>query len=115
MTTPATTSRSGPPAEPELPSIALADLVGAQVLAPGGRRVGKVIDVEVRPLERFRVAALIVGRFAFLGRFALVRGTTSELENVTRPRIIPWSEVERFDGSRVVLREPRAGARDEDA
>lgn len=84
--------------------IALADLIGAPVVAADGRRVGTVIDLELRPLEGFRVAAVIVGRFAFLGRFAVVRGTGSELEAVARPQVVPWSDVDRIEHGRLSLR-----------
>jgi sporulation protein YlmC with PRC-barrel domain len=78
-----------------------ADLIGARVLTPDGRKVGDVLDVELRPKDGFAVEALIVADEPALARLVLLR-------QVGPPpggdhRLVPWALVGEIDGRTIRL------------
>jgi sporulation protein YlmC with PRC-barrel domain len=91
-----------------------ADLIGARVVTPDGRKVGDVLDVELRPKDDFAVEALIVANEPALARLVLLRQVGP------RPggdhRLVPWDLVAEIDGRTIRLTaeppsEPEAGGR----
>jgi sporulation protein YlmC with PRC-barrel domain len=78
-----------------------ADLIGARVVAPNGRKLGEVLDIELRPKDAFAIEALIVADEPALARLVLVR-------QVGPPpggdhRLVPWSLVGEIDGRTIRL------------
>jgi hypothetical protein len=89
-------------------SVHVEDLIGAPVEDAAGKRVGRVVDLEVRPHENWEVTALVLGRFAFLDRFDTLRAFPYRLRGFGRERMARWADVETFEDGRVRL---RSGAR----
>jgi hypothetical protein len=78
-------------------------LIGARVVSSDGKTFGHVVDLELDPTDQFRITGLELGRFGWLDRLRLLRplahGQTS------RPlRIVAWSDVERFEGGKLICR-----------
>ena len=101
-----TTRRSRPGRAPR--TLHVEDLIGAPVEDAAGKKVGRVVDVEVRPHEDWEVTALVLGRFGFLDRFDTLRAFPYRLRGFGQERIARWAEVETFENRRIRL---RAGAR----
>lgn len=81
------------------------DLIGARVRDASGRERGRVVDLEVRPKEDWRVSALILGRFSFLDRFDLLRHIPYRLGGLgEHEERIPWEQVEAFADRTLRLR-----------
>ena len=89
-------------------SIHVEDLVGAPVIAASGRRVGYVVDIEVRPKAGWEIVALLLGRNSILDRFDILRPITYRLGGLADSQVVAWADVERFEDRRVRL---RSGAR----
>ena len=83
------------------------DLIGAEVEQADGKRVGRVVDAEVRPAAGWEVVALILGRFAFLDRLDTLRAVPYRLGGFRDEQVVAWSDVEAFDERKIRL---RAGA-----
>ena len=81
------------------------DLVAARVFTSDGDEVGRVVDIEVRPGEDWRVASLIVGRFALLDRFDLLRPVPYRLLGHGEEQVVDWADVERYEDRALWLRE----------
>lgn len=85
--------------------VLVAELVGRNVQTPAGRTIGQVIDVEL-VLERggLRVEGLELGRHGIFDRLHLLRPLAQRFADAGDPIIVPWTEVERLDGGRIVIR-----------
>lgn len=70
------------------------DLVGREVVAASGRRLGRVADLEAeRQGDDLRVVALLVGPLALFDRIWSVRTGSSR----RRPHRVPWRDVARVE------------------
>jgi sporulation protein YlmC with PRC-barrel domain len=94
--------------------VLVAELVGRDVQTSARRTVGQVIDIEL-VLERgeLRVEGLELGRHGIFDRLHLLRPLAQRFAGAGDPVIVPWSDVERLDGGRIVIRGegPRRRAR----
>jgi sporulation protein YlmC with PRC-barrel domain len=89
-------------------SLHVEDLIGAPVEDAAGKKVGRVVDLEVQPHEDWEVTALVLGRFPFLDRFDTLRAIPYRLRGFGQEQMARWADVEAFENRRVRL---RAGAR----
>ena len=79
----------------------VADLVGSRVEDASGRRIGRVVELELGP--DWEVTALLVGAAGWLDRWNLPRV-------LPRPKSgkgerVPWRRVARFEALRVRLKD----------
>jgi hypothetical protein len=85
--------------------VLVAGLIGRVVETAGGKRLGRVMDVEVvREAGGYRVEALELGRHGWLDRLHLLRPVAKRVPGPRDPRLVRWSSVERLEPGRVVLR-----------
>ena len=84
------------------------DLIGAPVTDASGRRLGHVVDVEVRPKAGWEIVALVLGRFSLLDRMDVLRPIAYRLGGLADSDVVRWTDVDRFEDRQVRL---RAGAR----
>ncbi|HKG55860.1 MAG TPA: hypothetical protein VKA85_01285 [Candidatus Limnocylindrales bacterium] len=85
-------------------AIHIEDLVGAVVADSSGRRVGRVVDIEVRPRAGWEVTALMMGRFGVLDRFDTLRAVPYRLRGFGDEQVVAWADVATFENRRVTLR-----------
>jgi sporulation protein YlmC with PRC-barrel domain len=94
--------------------VLLAELVGRNVQTAARRTVGQVIDIELE-LEhgQLQVVGVELGRHGIFDRLHLLRPLVQRFAGAADPVIVPWSDVERLEGDRIVIRGegPRRGAR----
>jgi sporulation protein YlmC with PRC-barrel domain len=94
--------------------VLVAELVGRNVQTAVRKTVGQVIDIELG-LERgqLQVVGLELGRHGIFDRLHLLRPLAQRFADGGDPVIVPWSDVERLEGDRIVIRGegPRRGAR----
>jgi sporulation protein YlmC with PRC-barrel domain len=85
--------------------VLLAELVGRNVQTAARRTVGQVIDIELE-LERgqLQVVGLELGRHGIFDRLHLLRPLVQRFAGAADPVIVPWSDVERLEGDRIVIR-----------
>jgi sporulation protein YlmC with PRC-barrel domain len=89
-------------------NVLIAGLIGRLVETDGGKRLGRVQDVEVvRDSGGYRVEALELGRHGWLDRLHMLRPIAKRIPGPPDPRLVRWASVERLQPGRVVL---RAGA-----
>jgi sporulation protein YlmC with PRC-barrel domain len=84
------------------------DIVGLPVVAGNGVRMGRVVDLELDVAEGFRVIAIEIGARGWLGRLRDLASRAEEIVGERKLRTVPWTDVERLEARRIVL---RAGAR----
>jgi sporulation protein YlmC with PRC-barrel domain len=82
--------------------INVADLMGAVVEDASGQRVGRVIDIEVRPKAQWEVVNLVLSGPSSLDRIDILRAVRS-IRGLEPSRTIPWSAVERYKDRRIRL------------
>lgn len=81
------------------------DLVGSQVVEAGGRKFGRVMDVELDPADGFAVICLELGRYGWLDRLGILQVVNRRLRgDHHRPLTVPWSSVDTFEDGEVRLR-----------
>jgi sporulation protein YlmC with PRC-barrel domain len=85
--------------------VPVAELVGRKVETAARGTVGQVIDIELE-LERgeLRVVGLELGRHGIFDRLHLLRPIAQRFAGAGEPVIVPWSDVERLDRDRIVIR-----------
>ena len=84
--------------------VLIAQLVGKRVETTGGKRLGRVVDVElVVDVGGVRVAGVEIGRIGFLNRLRVVR-PLAERAGSGDPHVVRWEDVERVEKGRVVVR-----------
>jgi sporulation protein YlmC with PRC-barrel domain len=75
------------------------ELLGRPVLDADGRRLGRIVDLEVLPREGFAVRSIVVGRSTFLARFTLALGRDGPKTLIPEKNVVfPWSRVRLEDG-----------------
>jgi sporulation protein YlmC with PRC-barrel domain len=81
--------------------IRVADLIGSAVEDANGKRLGRVVDLELG--GDYEVVALLVGPWTWLSRWnvsQLLGGHRSE-----SPERVPWSRVSKFESLRLRLKD----------
>jgi hypothetical protein len=74
-------------------------LIGARVVDADGKSLGHVIDMEVDPLDDFRVKALELGRHGWIDRLRAVRPLAHDRLSKP-PRLVAWEDIERYEDGR---------------
>ena len=69
-----------------------------------GKRVGRVVDIQISLGPEHEVSALIFGEYAWLYRFHVLRPFARTFGLRHQPQIVPWSAVDRFERSVVTLK-----------
>ena len=85
-------------------SFSIEDLVGSRIETAEGRRVGRVVDVEVEPAPSYRACALLYGLYGWLYRFHALRAAAAIVGVHARYEHIPWDGVADYDGRTVRLK-----------
>jgi len=85
-------------------SFSIEDLVGSRIETAEGRRVGRVVDVEVEPALSYRACALLYGLYGWLYRFHALQAAAKTVGIHARYEHIPWDGVADFDGRTVRLK-----------
>jgi PRC-barrel domain protein len=85
-------------------SFSIEDLVGSRIETADGRRVGRVVDVEVEPAPSYRACALLYGLYGWLYRFHALRAAAKTMGLHARYEHIPWDAVAAYDGRTVRLK-----------
>jgi sporulation protein YlmC with PRC-barrel domain len=94
--------------------VLVAELVGRKVETAARRTVGQVIDIELEfQRGQLQVAGLELGRHGIFDRLHLLRPIAQRFGGAGDPVIVPWSDVARLEGDRIVIRGegPRRRAR----
>lgn len=95
-------------------SMRLSDLVGAEVVEQGGKRIGHVFDIRVRrragsatdsASQQWRIVGLVLGRRGLWERLGLARPLHNTV--VMKRDLLAWDQVDSVNDGRVVA---RAGA-----
>jgi PRC-barrel domain len=86
--------------------IAIEDLVGSKVVTAEGKRVGRVIDVQVTRGPEYRVIGFDVGLSAWLLRLHLLR-LLALLGKDIKSRTAYWDDVDRYERFTVTLKPGR--------
>ena len=87
----------------------MAELIGRRVETTGGRKVGRVMDIElVVDVGGVRVVGLELGRHGLFDRLHILRPLTQRTERGREPRVVKWEQVERLPRGRVIVRGPIA-------
>ena len=84
--------------------MSIEDLVGSKIVTAEGKRVGRVVDVQVTRGPEYEVSALIFGEYAWLYRFHVLRPFAWTFGLRHQPRIVPWDAVGRFEHFVVTLK-----------
>lgn len=84
--------------------ILLADLIGSKIVTAEGKRIGRVVDIQISIGPEHEVSALIFGRYAWLYRFHVLRPFARTFGLHHQPQIVPWSAVARFERLVVTLK-----------
>lgn len=82
----------------------LADLIGSKIVTAEGKRVGRVVDVQISMYPEHEVSALIFGEYAWLYRLHVLRPLAKTFGLHHQPQIVPWSAVDRFEHFVVTLK-----------
>jgi len=82
----------------------IADLIGSKIVTAEGKRIGRVVDIQVSIGPEHEVSSLIFGRYAWLYRFHVLRPFASIFGLHHQPQIVPWSAVDRFERFVVTLK-----------
>jgi sporulation protein YlmC with PRC-barrel domain len=82
-------------------TLRIADLVGSRIVDADGRRLGRVVDLEL-DARGGDVGALVLGRYAWLHRLHLGR-----LLKRGRTQGVKWSSVAEFERGEVRLKPGR--------
>lgn len=93
--------------------ITVEDLVGSKVITAEGKRVGRVVDVQVEWAYPYRVVGLALGAGAWLHRLHLAGVVAGRRRDIGMPHMVPWEAVARFERFVVTLKpgcEPKAEA-----
>ena len=87
------------------------DIVGSKVVDADGEGLGRVVDLDIDVAGGFAVTALEIGHPQVIARLQLLR-PLSQARTGHRPRTVAWTDVERIDDGRIIL---KRGARVRDS
>jgi sporulation protein YlmC with PRC-barrel domain len=81
------------------------ELIGRWVVDEDGQRLGRVVDLEVRPHDAFAIPSLVIGPSTFLARFSLVRRRARLTPTAVGgpERVVAWSAVRSVEDDRIVV------------
>lgn len=82
----------------------IGDLISSKVVTADGKKVGRVVDVEVSAGPEYRVIGLDYGLHAWLYRVHVLRPLTRLLSGHEEPCTIPWDAVDRFENWTIWLK-----------
>ena len=85
-------------------SMFIADLIGSKIVTAEGKRIGRVVDIQISTDPEHEVFALIFGEYAWLYRFHVLRPFARTFGLHHQPQIVPWSAIDRFDRFVVTLK-----------
>jgi len=80
------------------------DLVGSKIVTAEGKKIGRVVDIQITPGPQYEVSELIFGEYAWLYRFHVLRPLAKTFGLHHQPKIVPWSAVARFERFVVTLK-----------
>jgi len=89
------------------PTMYIEDLVGSRIITAEGKKIGRVVDVQVTPDPEHVVTALVFGRYGWLYRFHVLQPFAETFGLRHEPRTIPWDAVKRFEHFTVTLKPGR--------
>jgi hypothetical protein len=88
-------------------TLTIEELVGSKVVTAEGKRVGRVIEVQVTPGPEYRVIGLDVGLSAWLDRLHLLGRLVALRGEDIKPRMASWDDVDRYERFTVTLKPGR--------
>ena len=83
------------------------DLLSSRIVTAEGKKVGRVVDLELARGPGYKVSALLTGPFGWLDRLHVIGPAARFLRRAPRPTSIPWADVESFEGFVVTLKAVR--------
>jgi sporulation protein YlmC with PRC-barrel domain len=89
-------------------SISIEDLVGSKIVTSEGKEIGRVVDVQVSPGPKYKVVALVFGRYGWLYRFHVLQPFVKTFGLRHEPRTVPWDAVKCFEHFTVTLKPGRS-------
>ncbi len=88
-------------------TIFIEDLLSSRIVTAEGKKVGRVVDLELARGRGYMVSAIQTGTFGWLDRLHVIGPATRFIRRAPRPKSIPWDEVEKFEGFVVTLKPGR--------
>ena len=88
-------------------TIFIEDLLSSRIVTAEGRKVGRVVDLELARGPGYKVTAILMGTFGWLDRLHVIGPAARFLRRAPKPKSIPWDEVEKFEGFVVTLKAGR--------
>ena len=79
-----------------------------------GKKVGRVVDLELARGPGYAVSAILTGTFGWLDRLHVIGPAARFLRRAPKPKSIPWADVEKFEGFVVTLKAGPVGDRPPD-
>lgn len=96
---------------PEAPrTIRIADLIGSKVVTADGRKLGRVVDLQLSPGPTYRLTGVVYGRYGWLSRLHVLHLVERFLGDRAKACNLPWEAVDRFEGFKVTLKRGGEGA-----
>jgi sporulation protein YlmC with PRC-barrel domain len=86
-------------------TIFIADLLGSKILTADGRRVGRIVDIQLTQSKEPRATALVYGSHGWLYRWHVLVPFASKFGLSFEPDIIPWNAVDRFENLSIILKQ----------
>jgi sporulation protein YlmC with PRC-barrel domain len=84
----------------------LSSLCGRKIVSERGETLGRCHDVRAELGEsRLRVTGLVLGRKGHLEHFGIGAQASASRERVRDVDVIPWKDIVRFEGDRIVVRD----------
>ena len=85
----------------------LSSLHRRKVVTEGGQDLGRCHDLRAElGTSRLRITALVIGRTGFLEHFGIGAQASASPARVPDTDVIPWEAILRFEGNRIVVRDP---------
>jgi sporulation protein YlmC with PRC-barrel domain len=87
----------------------LSSLLGRQIVAEDGRRLGACHDLRAElSSSALRVTAIVVGTRGWLEHFGIGAQASASPQRVKDQDTIPWDAIVRIDHDRIVVRDDAA-------
>lgn len=80
------------------------DLLSSRIVTSDGQQVGRVVDLALTPGPGYEVSAILTGTFGWLDRLHVIGPAARFLRLAPKPRSIPWTDVEKFEGFVVTVK-----------
>ncbi len=85
-------------------SLRLQSLVASTIVTADGRKLGRVVDIEVTQPPEFRVHALVYGKRGWLDRLGVLIPLAHFAGRSGQPKTVPWDVVDRFEEFTITLK-----------